>query len=143
MDPAVYLSAWVGDLGLDNGVPQSVYTLDTTNMKRIGIEEMSPGDTWKLPGGVGTLEFTGYKQWASFSITRDGGKGWALAAGLCAILGLTMSLLLPRRKVWLRVTAAEDGRNLCEVAGLSKTEAPGLVTDVERLANLVPGRYED
>lgn len=141
-DPEVYLSAWTGDLGLDNGIPQSVYTLDTAQMTRIGIEELSVGETWNLPGGVGTLEFTGYKQWASFSITRDSGKGWALAAGMCAIIGLTMSLLLPRRKVWLRVTAASDGRTLCEAAGLSKTEAPGLVDDVARLVARVPGKRE-
>lgn len=135
-DPAVFLSAWTGDLGLDNGVPQSVYQLETGTLTRIGIERMRPGDTWKLPDGAGTVEFTGLREWASFSITRDAGKGWALAAGVCAIAGLTLSLLIPRRRVWLRVTADGSGLTLYEVAGLSKTEAPGLVADVERLTQL-------
>lgn len=136
-DPAVYLSAWVGDLGLDKGSPQSVYTLDTSAMTRIGIEELAPGETWTLPDGKGTLTFTGFREWASFSISRDAGKAWALGAGIAAIVGLTLSLLIPRRRLWLRISQGQDGLTLCEVAGLSKTEAPGLVTDVQRFAAVV------
>jgi cytochrome c biogenesis protein len=136
-DPEVYLSAWTGDLGLDTGMPQSVYRLDTTNMKRIGIEELAPGETWTLPENAGTVEFTGYKEWASFSITKDPGKGWALGASMFAIFGLTLSLLVPRRRAWLRITTSEDGSSLCEVAGLSKTEAPGLPAEIENLSELV------
>jgi cytochrome c biogenesis protein len=134
-DPAVYLSAWTGDLGLDSGKPQSVYKLDTTRMKRIGIEELTPGETWTLPEDRGTLEFTGYREWASFSITHDSGKGWALGAGIGAIVGLSLSLLVPRRRIWLRATS-DNGLTLVEVAGLSRTEAPGLIDEVERMAGL-------
>ena len=134
LDPQVFISAWVGDLGLDSGLPQSVYKLDTTKMKRIGIEELKPGEGWKLPGGKGTVEFTGFKEWAAFSITRDAGKGWALGSSMVAIFGLCLSLLVPRRRVWLRITAQESGGSLYEVAGLSKTEAPGLTAEIEKLA---------
>ena len=137
-DPEVYLSAWQGDLGLDSGLPQSVYRLDTANMKRIGIEELAPGETWTLPNSGGTIEFTGYRQWASFVITKDPGKGWALGAAIASIVGLSLSLLIPRRRAWLRVTASEDEGNLIEVAGLSKTEAPGLADEIMQLAKLVP-----
>ena len=132
-DPQVYLSAWVGDLGLDSGTPQSVYTLQTDAMKRIGIEELKPGEKWVLPDKSGTLEFTGYRQWASFSITRDTGKGWALGAGMLAIMGLSLSLTVPHRRLWLRATSATAG-TVWEVAGLSKTEAPGVVEEIARLA---------
>ena len=86
-----------------------------------------------------TLEFTGFKEWASFAITRDIGKGWALGSGMAAIIGLTLSLLVPRRRVWVRVTAESDGLSLVEVAGLSKTEAPGLVAEVQRMTQLAKG----
>ena len=132
--PAVYLSAWIGDLGLDNGVPQSVYRLDTANMQRIGIEELTPGETWTLPEGYGTLEFVGYTEWASFAISQDSGKFWALIASILAIIGLTLSLLIPRRRAWVRVSELESGGTLCEVAGLAKTEAPGLPAEIEKLA---------
>ena len=136
-DPAVYISAWQGDLGLDSGMPQSVYRLDTEKMKRIGIEELAPGETWKLPNGGVTVEFTGYRQWATFAITRDPAKGWALGAAIAAIVGLSLSLLIPRRRAWLRVTPIASGGNLFEVAGLSKTEAPGLADEISRLAKLI------
>jgi cytochrome c biogenesis protein len=136
-DPTVYLSAYQGDLGLDSGMPQSVYRLDTKNMQRIGIEELAPRETWALPNSAGTLEFTGYREWASFVITKDPGKGWALGAAIASIVGLSLSLLIPRRRAWLRVTATEDSGNLIEVAGLSKTEAPGLADEILQLAKLV------
>jgi len=136
-DPKVFLSAWQGDLGLDSGTPQSVYRLDTKQMQRIGKEELAPGETWTLPNSAGTLEFTGYREWASFVITKDPGKGWALGAAIASIVGLSLSLLIPRRRAWLRVTATEDSGNLIEVAGLSKTEAPGLADEILQLAKLV------
>lgn len=141
-DPAVYLSAWKGDLGLDSGVPQSVYRLDTKNLTRIGIEELKPGESWTLPGGSGSLAFTGYREWASFSISHDPGKLPALIGGIFALFGLSLSLLIARRRAWLRVTPADDGTNLVEVAGLSKTEHPGLEAEVAALARLVPAKGE-
>lgn len=136
-DPEVYLSAWQGDLGLDSGLPQSIYRLDTENMERVAIEEMAPGEIWTLPNSSGTVEFTGYRRWASFVITKDPGKGWALGASIASIVGLSLSLLIPRRRAWLRVTASDKGGNLIEVAGLSKTEAPGLADEISKLAKLV------
>lgn len=134
-DPMVFMSVWSGDLGLDSGVPQSVYRLDTTNMTKIGLERLHPGETYTLPDGQGSITFDGYKEWASFSITRDPGKGWALGAGMFAIAGLSLSLLVPRRRAWLRITPSENGVSLVEVAGLSKTEAPGLVAEISSLAS--------
>lgn len=133
-DPEVYLSAWIGDLGLDTGAPQSVYRLDTENMTRLGIEELAPGESWELPGGNGTLEFTGYREWASFSIAQDPGKLWALLMGTLSIIGVTLSLLIPRRRVWVRATPTQDGDIIFEVAGLAKNNMPGLDLEVAALA---------
>lgn len=136
-DPEVYLSAWSGDLGLDSGMPQSVYRLDTDKMKRLGIEELAPGETWTLPENAGTLEFVGFKEWASFSISHDPGKGYALALSVLSMVGLTLSLMIPRRRAWLRISPSQDGGSLITVAGLSKTEAPGLANEIEALAAIV------
>ena len=114
-----------------------MYRLDTSAMQKIGLERMKPGAEWELPNGQGTIKLDGYKEWASFSITHDPGKPWALLAGVLSILGLCLSLLIPRRRIWLRVSSSENGSSLFEVAGLSKTEAPGLVAEVEHMAQLV------
>ena len=47
-----------------NGVPQSVYSLDTSHMKKIGAANLTVGQTAKLPNGV-TVTFDGWKPWAS------------------------------------------------------------------------------
>lgn len=132
--PKVFFLAWSGDLGLDDGIPQSVYRLETKKMKRVGTIALEPGQGWRLPNGQGTVTFDGFSEWASFSITRDPGKGWALIASILAIIGLSLSLLIPRRRLWLRVSSQPDGSSLYEVAGLSKTEAPGLLDEVSHYA---------
>ena len=132
--PAVFLSAWEGDLGLDTGVPQSVYTLDTSAMTQLGLESVVPGDTWTLPDGAGSIEFVGFERWASFQIARDPGKELALAAAVLAIIGLMASLFVRRRRVWVKVWPAEGTGTLVQVAGLAKTEAPGLAQEVADLA---------
>jgi cytochrome c biogenesis protein len=133
--PELFLSVWKGDLGLDSGRPQSVYRLDTDKLTRLGLHRMKPGQTWVLPEGLGTLELTGFKEYATFSVARDPGKGLALAAALLAIAGLTLSLFVRRRRVWVRVSDAGQGRTLVEVAGLGRTEAPGLAVEVDQLAS--------
>ena len=42
-DPRVYLGAWAGDLGLDSGVPQNVYRLDSSAMEQLGREDLAVG----------------------------------------------------------------------------------------------------
>ena len=121
-DPGLFLSAWQGDLGLDDGTPQSVFRLDTTHMTKIGLESMKPGATWTLPDGRGTLEFAGVDEYANFAVAHDPGKEWALAAAVAAILGLLVSLFIPRRRVWVRAKSDDEGRTLVQVAGLARTE---------------------
>lgn len=133
-DPALFLTAWSGDLGLDSGRPQSVYKLDTAAMRQVGVKGLRPGATWTLPGGT-TVSFDGYKQWASFSVARDPGKELALLAGVLAMSGLALSLLVRRRRMWVRVSAPEAGVTVVEVAGLTRTEHATVAEEVDALAS--------
>lgn len=128
--PAVFLSAFKGDLGLDSGAPQSVYRLDTSRMTKIGLESLLPGETWTLPDGSGSVEFAGFQRWASFQIAYDPGKELALAAAAGAIGGLMLSLFVRRRRIWVKVLPAEGGGTLVQIAGLAKSEAANLPDDV-------------
>jgi cytochrome c biogenesis protein len=132
--PAVFFSAWQGDLGLDSGVPQSVYKLDTTHMRQLGIKALAPGQSWTLPGGAGTVTFDGYVQWASFTVAKDPGKELALTAAVLAIIGLALSLLVRRRRVWVRVTGPGAGATVVEVAGLTRSEHASVADEVDSLA---------
>ena len=134
-DPAVFLSAWSGDLGLDSGKPQSVYALDTTHMTKLGIEALRPGESWALPGGHGTVTLDGYVQWASFTVASDPGTDLALSAAVAAITGLALSLLVRRRRVWVRVSSGPQGVTVVEVAGLTRSEHASVAEEVDALAS--------
>ncbi len=132
--PTVVLSAWSGDLGLDNGVPQSVYLLNTAKMKEVGIKGLGVGATWTLPNKLGSITFDGYKQYGTFQVSHDPGKTGALFAAILALVGLILSLSIRRRRVWVRA-ASIDGRTVVTVAGLSRTEGGDLDSDVDAVAN--------
>lgn len=134
-DPAVNLGGWTGDLGLD--VPQSVYRLDTTKMKQDGRATLQLGQTWTLPNSAGSITFDGVAEWANLQIGHDPGKGIALIAAILAICGLLLSLLVRRRRVWVRATVGDDGRTVVDVGGLSRTENGGVERDVEELVRLL------
>lgn len=124
-NPAVVIGVFSGNLGLDNGVPQSVYTLDTSKLKLVTSVVMKPGDTITLPNGMGTLTFAGYDQWAAFQINHDPGKQVVLGAVSAMVLGLVLSLGIRRRRLWVRATPDGAGRTLVEIGGLTRTDASG------------------
>ncbi len=135
LNPVVNLGGWTGDLGLD--VPQSVYRLDTAKMKQVGRAQLGVGDTWTLPEDAGSITFDGVSEWANLQVSHDPGKGIALVGAVAAILGLLMSLLVRRRRVWVRASAGSDGRTVVAVGGLSRTENGGVERDVAELVRLL------
>lgn len=143
--PVLFLTAYHGDLGLDAGLPQNVYQLDTDDMEQFTkpngdplAQMLRPGETMELPDGAGTLKFEGVEQWASFQISSQPGNGWALAGALTAVLGLAASLLIQRRRVWVRVRTREgaDGvaRTVVEMGALGRTESAKVPGELAELA---------
>ena len=138
-DPRVYLGAWTGDLGLDSGIPQNVYQLDTSDLKQLGREELGVGETWELPGGRGSVTFDGLAEFANIQVASDPGRWVALWAVVAAIIGVSLSLLVHRRRVWVRARPDGEGRTLVEVAGLAQTEWAGLAGEVDEVAGELSG----
>ena len=134
LDPRLFLAAWTGDLGLDNGRPQSVYRINTDVMKKIGLKSLSPGETYSFDEG--SITFETYIPWVNLQVVRDPGKSYALVGGIVAILGLLASLFTRRRRIWVSV----NKKNV-EVAGLAKNAAPGLELEIAQLAKAL-GRAE-
>jgi len=125
LDPRLLFSIWKGDLGLDSGVPQSVYRINTTNMERIGLKALSLNETYDF--GEGSITFTGWNSWVNLQIVSDPGKNYALIGAILAILGLLISLFTRQRRIWVK-----QGKKT-QVAGLSKNEIPGLKEEIEDL----------
>jgi cytochrome c biogenesis protein len=134
LEPALALTAYVGDLGLSSSRPQSVYTLDVDGMKQLTAADGSPfrvllrpGDTAQLPDGAGSISFDRVQRYAGLSIRHDPASGWALGSSLAAILGLALSLFVPRRRVFVRVRPAGSGdgdrsRTVVDVGALARGE---------------------
>ncbi len=153
--PLLTLNVYSGDLGLDAGVPTSVYSLDTDKMEQLtggksGVDslELKPGETQELPNGLGSVtfddanpgsvagDFSGsVPRFASFDIHHDPTQGWVLLFAVLVLLGLLTSLFVPRRRVWVKAIALPDGSLRLEYAGLARGDDPALEAAVAALAN--------
>lgn len=148
------LTFWVyaGDLGIDGGVPKSVYTLDPGEMTQLaggdsGTESltMKPGETVDLPEGLGTITFENeapagapgfqdsVKRYVSLSIHRDAAATWVLVFAVLATAGLLAALFVPRRRMWVKATPQGSTVQL-EYAGLARGEDPALDGAVAQFA---------
>ncbi|WP_328397860.1 cytochrome c biogenesis protein ResB [Streptomyces sp. NBC_00390] len=140
--PVLALTGYHGSLGVDAGLPQNVYQLDTRKMKQfkdpsgeILKARLLPGETMKLPDGAGSITFENeVKEWASFQISQQPGNGWALAGAIAAIAGLVGSLFIQRRRIWVRAVRGEDGVTVVEMAGLGRSESAKLPEELADLA---------
>jgi len=125
LDPKLVLSVWSGDLGLDSGNPQSVYSLNTSKLKKVGLKALTLGSSYTF--GSGSITFDGWEPWVNLQIVDDPGKVYALLGAIAAILGLLISLFTRQRRIWIKVS------NRVEIAGLAKNGIPGLDTDLDDL----------
>ncbi|MFD8645284.1 cytochrome c biogenesis protein ResB [Streptomyces zaomyceticus] len=140
--PVMALTGFHGDLRVDSGLPQNVYQLDKSKMKQFTdasgnklAQRMLPGETMTLPGGAGSITFEkDVKEWASFQISQQPGNGLALTGAIAAIAGLTGSLFIQRRRVWVRAVRGEDGVTVVEMAGLGRSESAKLPEELGDLA---------
>ncbi|MGO3885252.1 MAG: cytochrome c biogenesis protein ResB [Mycetocola sp.] len=232
--PVLTLNVFQGDLGINEGTPRSVYTLDADGMEQIAggdsgtsAIELMPGQSSELPNGLGSVTFenaalgpdqeivdvTGVKaqpgtesdagtdtdgaseegtassaepseqataqatatpgeeataepsdtetplnphgsgtgagsgttsttdnyagavkRFASFDVHHDPGQLWVLAFAVLVIAGLITSLLVPRRRLWVKITPTADGGHRIQYAGLARGEDPTLEQAVADLS---------
>ncbi|MFE2649457.1 cytochrome c biogenesis protein ResB [Streptomyces sp. NPDC059346] len=138
--PVLALSAYHGSLGVDSGLAQNVYQLDTSKMKEFKDEKgellkkmLMPGEKLDLPDG-GSITYEGTEEWASFQISQQPGNGWALGGAVAAIAGLAGSLFIQRRRVWVRAVRGADGVTVVEMAGLGRSESARLPEELGELS---------
>lgn len=142
IDPQLAFDVYSGDLGLNDGVPRSVFALDTKDMTKLAgrnadLEaiELKLGETKDLPNGLGTVTFDGVKRYVSLDIHRDPTQGWVLIFSMTALGGLLVSLFIPRRRMWVSVTENSDGTVTAECAGLARGDDPTLNAAVDAVKN--------
>ena len=139
-DPVLSINAFHGSLGLDSGIAQNVYQLDTRKMKQftdgndLFRQFLRPGESVQLPGGAGSVTLDSVETWASFQISSQPGKGWALGGAVVALFGLAGSLFIQRRRIWVRAVRGGDGVTVVEMAGLGRSESSNLPEELGDLA---------
>lgn len=146
-DPAIALIVYEGSIGLDSGVPQNVFTLDQARidrgqLQRIATGNLRPGESLTLGDGT-AITFTGFRMFAAMQFNRDPGQVAVLVSVTVMLAGLLLTLLVQRRRVFVRVTGSADpdphdadrsaGETVTvQIGGLTRGQA-----DPERFARLV------
>ncbi|MBT5247738.1 MAG: cytochrome c biogenesis protein ResB [Microbacteriaceae bacterium] len=138
--PVLTLNVFEGDLGLNEGIPRNVYSLDTSSLTQItggdtGQDSLvlALGEKAELPGGRASVEFSELRRFISVDIHRDPTQiPVALCAGLI-MLGLVVSLFITRRRVWIRVVGTKGPTSTVEFAALARGDDPGLARELKDL----------
>lgn len=150
--PAVVLVAYRGDLGVDAGIPGSVYQLDqrqvrSGKLKQVGDAKLlRPGEAWTLDDGT-KVEFLGTRRYITLSVRHDPGETIVLASAGLMLVGLMLSLFGRRRRVWFRVVrpapeagSTTGGSSLVEAGGLPRTEYSAFAEEFDQLVAAVVQR---
>lgn len=132
-EPELNLNSYYGDLGLDEGTPQNVYVLDTDGLAELNSRSLeaggitlTPGESYELPEGKGTISFDGVKRYVGLDIHYDPGKWGVGFFSILALVALIVSLFVRRRRAWVRGTPGPDGSTMVEYGLLARGEDFGL-----------------
>ncbi|MFG2061582.1 cytochrome c biogenesis protein ResB [Micromonospora sp. NPDC048871] len=152
-NPLLGLVAYRGNMGLDAGIPSSVYQLDQRQVRNgrlteIGAKELRLGESWTLDDGT-TVEFLGSEPYIVISVRYDPGTTLLLISSIGLVFGLMGSLFVRRRRVFVRLLPAgaidpadgspTGGSSLIEVGGLPRTEHPGFAEEFAQLVAAMRG----
>lgn len=146
-DEAVAIDVFRGDAGLDTGVGQSIFTLDTSLIHQ-GL--LSKIDRVNLPKGEKTtlndgteITFNGAKPFVNLQVSHDPTQGYLLGITLIMLAGLVGSVSIKRRRMWVRVTPQDDGTALVETAGLVRTDRAGWGREFNKYARAILQEPDD
>ncbi|MBJ7338628.1 cytochrome c biogenesis protein ResB [Mycolicibacterium sp.] len=142
-DPAVAVDVYRGDTGLDTGRPQSLFTLDSSliEQKRLNKQarvNLKAGESTRLNDGT-QVRFDGAVPFINVQVSHDPAQVWVLIFAMSMMAGLLVSLVVRRRRIWVRVSPGAPGTVEVELGGLARTDNSGWGDEFEKLtARLVP-----
>ena len=140
-NPMVAVDVYRGDLGVDDGRGQSIFSIDMKmveqgRLQKVARKNLALGEEIALDDGT-KVRFDSVHDWVSLQVSHDPTQGYVLLFAVLIILGLGVSLTVKRRRVWVRATPQDDGRTLVEVGGLARTDQAGYGEEFTRLARAV------
>jgi len=152
-NPVIEFTAYTGDLGLDDGIPQNVYRLDESQLSPVRGEDgevaklvIVPGQTVELPDGSGSVTWNDTYRYAAFDIRADPSLPYLLAFAIAALLGLSLSLFGARRRIWIIATPGGDEGPVTLVTGAALAPPHDLAkakAELDRAMAAVTGKEEE
>ena len=139
-NPAVAVDIYRGDTGLDTGRPQSLFTLDPRlieqgRLTKVARVNLRAGEQTRLDDGT-VVRFDGAVPFINVQVSHDPAQVWVLVFALTMMAGLLVSLVVRRRRVWVRIAAdARPGTVNVELGGLARTDNSGWGDEFERLTS--------
>ncbi|HEX3283453.1 MAG TPA: cytochrome c biogenesis protein ResB [Mycobacterium sp.] len=138
-DPAVAVDIYRGDTGLDTGQPQSMFSLDTRLIEQKRLAKaarvnLRAGQETRLDDGT-RVRFDGAVPFINLQVSHDPAQVWVLVFALTMMAGLLVSLIVRRRRVWVRITPGDAGTVSVELGGLARTDNSGWGDEFERLTH--------
>lgn len=138
-DPKLFITGWSGPPQESDGRPESIFSLDKdglTQMSENGSPvsfALSPGQQVELPDGS-TFSFDSWQRWTKLQISRTPGL-WLTAGSIAlAVAGMSLSLFVRPRRVWVRATKFEERQGVA-IGGLDRADSRGgLDEEVAELA---------
>ncbi|PRC47805.1 cytochrome C biogenesis protein ResB, partial [Mycobacterium sp. ITM-2017-0098] len=136
-DPAVAIDIYKGDTGLDTGRPQSLFTLDPRmidqgRLTKAARVNLRAGEDTRLADGT-VIRFDGAVPFVNLQVSHDPAQIWVLVFAMTMMGGLLVSLIVRRRRVWVRLTPGPAGTVNVELGGLARTDNSGWGDEFERL----------
>lgn len=137
-DPAVAIDVYRGDTGLDAGRSQNIFSLDPEQlhsgaMQKLDRVNLRQGESTKLDDGT-EITFDGAEEFVNLQISRDPTVYWVLGFAVLMLVSLVGSLMVKRRRFWVRLSPAKGGGTYVEIAGLARTDSAGWGEEFNRRA---------
>ena len=107
-DPEVAVDVLRGDLGLDDGRGQSIFTVDQGKVDsgalvKVARANLLPGQSLRLDDGT-VVRFDGVGQWVNLQVSHDPAELVMLVFAIALLGGLLCSLTVRRRRFWAKIT---------------------------------------
>lgn len=136
-DPAMAIDIYRGDAGLDTGTAQSIFSLDASlihsgALQKVDRVNLTQGQSVTLDDGT-TVTFDGASEFANYQISHNPMQTPLLLSALITLVSLVLSLLIKRRRVWIRLRPAIEGTTVVEMGGLARTDRAGWSEEFDEL----------
>ena len=111
-------------------------------MQKIERVNLQVGDTVTLDDGT-TVSFDGASEFANYQVSHDPSQNWVLVTVVTALVSLVGSLVVRRRRIWVRLYPQEDGTTRVETGGIARTDRAGWGGEYEKFHRQLLGLEEE